>query len=125
MKSAPAKPSPCCMQVEVKMLVSQSCPTLCNPMDCSRPGSSVHGDSLGKNTGVGRHSLLQGIFPKQGSNLGPLHCRQILYCLSHQGSMQITYPVCLSQVFSQTKNPEIPISCLLLFDTTKEDSLTT
>ena len=41
----------------------QSCPTLCDPMDCSLPGSSVHGDSPGKNTGVGSHALLQGIFP--------------------------------------------------------------
>ena len=40
----------------------------------------------GKNTGVGSHSLLQGIFPTQGSNLGLLHCRQILYHLSHQRS---------------------------------------
>ena len=40
----------------------------------------------GKNTGVGCRSLLQGIFPTQESNLGPLHCRQILYCLCHQGS---------------------------------------
>ena len=45
----------------------------------------------GKNTGVGSHSLLQGIFPTQGSNLGLLHCRQILYHLSHQGS-----PICHS-----------------------------
>ena len=37
----------------------------------------------GKNTGVGCHSLLQGIFLTQGSNLGLLHCRQILYHLSH------------------------------------------
>ena len=43
-------------------------------------------DFPGKNTGVGCHSLLQGIFPTQGSNPGLLHCRQILYCLSHQGS---------------------------------------
>ena len=42
-------------------------------------------DSPGKNTGVGCHSLLQGIFPAQGQNLGLLHCRQILYQLSHQG----------------------------------------
>ena len=42
-------------------------------------------NSPGKNTGVGCHSLLQGIFPALGSNLGLLHCRQILYCLSHQG----------------------------------------
>ena len=40
-------------------------------------------NSPGKNTGVGHHSLLQGIFPTQGSNLGLLHCRRILYCLSH------------------------------------------
>uniref|UniRef100_A0A8B9YL87 Nucleophosmin n=1 Tax=Bos mutus grunniens TaxID=30521 RepID=A0A8B9YL87_BOSMU len=37
-------------------------------------------------TGVGCHALLQGIFPTQGSNPGLLHCRQILYHLSHQGS---------------------------------------
>ena len=43
-------------------------------------------NSSGKNTGVGSHSLLQGIFPTQGSNLGLLHCRHILYHLSHQGS---------------------------------------
>ena len=43
-------------------------------------------NSLGKNTGVGSHSLLQGIFSTQGSNPGLLHCRQILYHLSHQGS---------------------------------------
>ena len=40
----------------------QSCLTLCDSMDCSPPGSSVHGDSLGKNTGVGCQALLQGIF---------------------------------------------------------------
>ena len=44
-------------------LVAQSCPTLCDPMDCSPPGSSVHGDFPGKNIGVGFHALLQGIFP--------------------------------------------------------------
>ena len=49
-------------------LIAQSCLTLSNPMDCSLPGSSVHGDSPGKNTGVGCHALLQGIFPTQGSN---------------------------------------------------------
>ena len=43
-------------------------------------------DSPGKNTREGSHSLLQGIFPSQGSNPGLLHCRQILYRLSHQGS---------------------------------------
>ena len=48
-------------------------------------------DSPGQNTGVGSHSLLQGIFPTQGSNPGLPHCRQILYQLSHQGSpFQVT-----------------------------------
>ena len=64
----------------------QSCLTLCNPLDCSPPGSSVHGDSPGKNIGVGCHALLQGISPIQGSNSGLPHCRQILYHVSHQGS---------------------------------------
>ena len=68
------------------MLVTQSCLTLCDPLDCSLPGSSVHGNSPGKNTGVGFHSLLQGIFPTQGSNSCLLHCRRILYHLSHHGS---------------------------------------
>ena len=58
-------------------------------MDCSLPGSSVHGDSPGKNTGVGCHSLLQRIFPTQGSNSGLPHCRQVLYHLSHQGSVKV------------------------------------
>ena len=60
-------------------LVNQSCPTLSDPMDCTLPGSSVHRDSSGKNTGVGCHALLQGIFPTQGSNPGLLRCRQFLY----------------------------------------------
>ena len=51
-------------------------------MDCSL----CPWNSSGKNTGVGCQSLLQGIFPTQGLNPCILHCRQILYCLSHQGS---------------------------------------
>ena len=43
-------------------------------------------DSPGMNTRVGSRSLLEGIFPTQGLNLGLLHCRRILYHLSHQGS---------------------------------------
>ena len=52
--------------------------TLCDPMDCSLPGSFVRGDSPGKNAGVGFHALLQGIFQTQGLTPGLLHCRQIL-----------------------------------------------
>jgi len=55
-------------------------------MDCILPGSSVHGDSPGKNPGVGCDALLQGIFSTQESNRGLLHCREILYQLSYQGS---------------------------------------
>ena len=44
----------------------QSCLTLCDPMDHGLPGSSVHGDPLGKNLGVACHFLLQGIFITQG-----------------------------------------------------------
>ena len=54
-----------CVCVCVKLL--QSCPTLCDLMDCNSPGSSVHGIP-GKNPGLGRHALLQGIFPTQGQN---------------------------------------------------------
>ena len=70
----------------VLCLVAPSCPTLCNPVDCSLPGSSVIGDYPGKNTRVGRHALLQGIFPTQGLNRGLPHCRQTLYPLSHKRS---------------------------------------
>ena len=72
-------------RLKVKVLVTQSCPTLCNPMDCSLPGSSVHGIPE-RNTEVDCHSLFQRIFLIQESNLGLLHCRQILYYLSHLGS---------------------------------------
>ena len=61
------------MQGGVK--VAQPYLTLCNPMDSGPPGSSVHGDFPGKNTGVGCHSLLQGIFLTQGLNPGFQHCR--------------------------------------------------
>ena len=64
--------------------VAQSCPTLCDSME---PTRLLHPwDFPGKSTGVGCHFLLQGIFPTQGSNPGLPHCRQTLYCLSHQGS---------------------------------------
>ena len=58
-------------------LDAQSYPTCCDPMDYSLPGSSVHEDSPGKNTGVVCHALLQGIFPTQGLNSGLPHCREI------------------------------------------------
>ena len=69
-------------------LVAQWCPALCDPIDCRPPGSSVHGTFPGKVTGVGCHLLPQGIVATQGSNLGLLHYRQILYWLSYQNWLQ-------------------------------------
>ena len=74
--------------------------TLVNNVSCSVMSNSLrqHGlqharllclwDFPGKDTGVGYHFLLQGIFLTQGSNLAIPHCRQILYCLSHQVSLK-------------------------------------
>ena len=76
-------------------LVAKLCLALCDSVDCSPPGSSVHGDSPGKNTEVGCLALLQGIFLTQGSNPGLPHCRWILYHLSHKntgvGSLSILW----------------------------------
>ena len=52
--------------MKVKVLVTQSCSTLCDPMNCSPQGFSVHGDSPDKNTGMGCHALLQGNLPEPG-----------------------------------------------------------
>ena len=66
------KKTNCRAQTQIILIFSVLCSviqsTVCDPMDCSPPGSSVHGDSSGKNSGVGCHALLQGIFPTQGSN---------------------------------------------------------
>ena len=65
--------------------VTQSHLTLCDPLLCSLPVSTVYGDSPGQNTGVGFHAQFQGIFPTRGSNPDLLLCRWILYQLSYQG----------------------------------------
>ena len=69
------------MVLKVKVKVAQSCPTLCDPVDYTADGILQAGI-----TGVGSHSLLQGIFPTQGSNPDLPPCRWILYCLNHQRS---------------------------------------
>ena len=71
------KNTPCkCTLLHVCAKLLQSCLTLCDSMDCSPPGSSVHGDSPGKNTGVDCQALLPGILPTHGFNLH-------LLCLLH------------------------------------------
>ena len=89
------------------------CFRLCNPMDCSPPHSSVHGHSPGKNTGVDCRALLQGIFPTQGSNPGPSHCRRVLHQLSHQGSPRILEWIAIpfSSGSSQTRDGTC-VSCI-------------
>ena len=106
----------------VLCLITQLCPTLWDPIDWA--GSSVHGDPPGKNSGVGCHALLQGIFLTQGSNPGLPHCRRILYYLSHQGTTGLhPSPLIDPQLESfqlkkpkQTKHlqPQYPCSCCLL-----------
>ena len=70
--------------MKMKVLVAQSCLTLCDLMDCSLQGSSVHEILEARILEWVYRFLLQGIFPTQGWNLGLLHCRQILYHLSHR-----------------------------------------
>ena len=84
--------------------VSQSYPTLCDPMDCSPRNSA------GQNTGVGSCSFLQGIFPTQGSNPGLPLRRWILYLLRDQGS-----PCFQSQVQQSIAkiNTMVIIPCIL------------
>ena len=72
---SPEFPLCVCVCVCVCVLVTHSYLTFCDPMNCSPSGSSVHGILKARILGVSCHSLLQGIFPTQGLNLGPLHCR--------------------------------------------------
>ena len=96
-------------------LVTQSCPTLCNTLDCSPPDSSVYGDSPGKNTEVGYHFLPQEIFPTQGSNSHLLHCRKILYLLSHQGNLIYAHAthISLSGKLRLTRRRDLPKPSLI------------
>ena len=79
-------------------------------------------DSPGKNTGVGCHSLLLGIFLTQGSNLGLLHCRQILYSLSHWGSPYFSVKSYISNPGSTPSSYEQ--SCFYTWILMTQDSIT-
>ena len=68
----------------VKVPVTQSCPTLCDSMNCSPPGSSVHGVLQERILEWVSISFSRRIFSTQGLKPGLWHCRQILYLLSHQ-----------------------------------------
>ena len=92
------------LQPYFRQPLAQLCLTLCNPIDSSLPGSSIHGIFQAR---VLEYIaiLLQRIFLTQGSNLGLLHCRQILYRLSHQGSLRRQTPAYIyAQNFSSGTN---------------------
>ena len=88
---------------ESVVLVPQSSRNLCDLMDCSLTGSSVHGILQTRILEwVASHSLLWGIFLTQGSNTVLLHCRRILYHLSHEegpGTYLHTFCVCVNIKF--------------------------
>ena len=79
-------PLKCAMKLNADIIteseVTQSCPTLCNPMDHSLTRLLRPWDFPGKSTEVGCHFLLQGIFPIQGPNLGLHHFCQHLISIS-------------------------------------------
>ena len=89
-------------------VLSHSCPTLCNPMDCSLPGSSNCGDSTGKKTGVGCHPSSRGSSQlRDRTQVWSLHCRQNLYHLSHPGKQCQSKGVVNSRNTSSCKKTEI------------------
>ena len=95
-------------------LVARSFPTLWDPIDCSSPGSSVHGDFLGKRisrqpTRMGCH-VLQRIFSTQALNPGFPHCRWILYHLSHQGSPKLALPD-IKTLYGELAVKMLPMAC--------------
>ena len=75
-----------CVRGSVWVLVTQSCQTLATPWTVAHQ-TPLSLKLSRRNTGVGCHSLLQGIFLMQWSNPGLLHCRQILYLLNHPRSL--------------------------------------
>ena len=83
-----------CMKVKSESEVTQLCPTLSDPMECSPPGSSVHGILQAR---ILEWVLSPGIFPTQGSNPGLPHCRRSLYQLKHQGSPRIRVSLSLGE----------------------------
>ena len=106
------------MAYKLPVLVAQSCLTLCNPMDSSSspPASSVHG--ILQAGILGWVPILQGIFPTQASNPGLLHCRQILYRLSHQGSANMAQ--CSMQGFLKAgqllaRMTRFTLPCLIIY----------
>ena len=83
------------------------CAELLSCVDYNPPGSSVLGDSLGKNMAVGCHALLQGIFSTQKSNPGLPHCRRILRQMNYQGIPTVLHTMTL---FENTITEDVKMS---------------
>ena len=83
----------CISRGESESEVAQSCQTLCDLVDCSPPGSSVHGILQARILEWVAISFSRGIFLTQGLNPGLLHCRQMLQPLSYQGSIGLPVEV--------------------------------
>ena len=91
-----------------------SCLTLCDPMDCSPPGSSVHG-ILQPEYWSGLPFPSPGDLPNPGSNPGLLHCRQVLYHLSHQRRLTISWSLLrFISIELVTLSNHLILSCPLL-----------
>ena len=95
---------------------------LCDPMNCicSLPGSSVHGNSPGKNTGVGCHAFLQGIFPTQGLNPSLPHHKWILYHKAnssrrHKNSRCLDFYEWNLEIYERKENSQLGSEILSLF----------
>ena len=105
----------------VSVLVIQSCLTLCDPMDCSLPGSSVHGSLQAGILGWLAILFSRGIFPTQGLNLGLLCGRQIPHRLSHQGMKsykthirsEVGWGFPRRENVSQMNSPQKSLCCVL------------
>ena len=96
--------------LSIRICTVLSCSVMSNslqPPGLHPPGFSVHEDSPGKNTGVGCHAILKGIFPTQESNPGLPYCRWILYHLSHQGSPIYMYDEGVNNPCSRIKHTQI------------------
>ena len=87
-------------------LVFQLCPTLCNPMDCSPPSSSVYADSAGKNNWSELPCPPPGDLPNPRIEPSLRHCRRFLYCLSHQGSQRTKLGYTLIFRYRSEEEPE-------------------
>ena len=94
------------------VLVAQLCPTLCDSMDCSPPGSSVHGDSPGKNTGVGCHALSRGSSqPRDPPQVSHIADRFFIVWATREG-----FTVCV-YMYTCIYNLFVSLFCFFLRDT--------